>query len=336
MTIKDAGYQLCRRVKESMLREQIATLLLSLNISKPGHGRGTFGYYARSQRAQVMGYLIIDQQRDQLNAESPHRGIPPLEDDERIFLASVQKQITDLNRRCIEPLTEALPDCARAVDPYNRFAYVEPPDIPSIDFISKDSTSELVSQFQEHPALSAVLKCVRDLDEALTPDHFLSDVLEMTESIMKLGPLEGPDNLYDYRRSKGDNRSVHTLLMTALLCLRDSLSNLNQLLFQSIFTDKLIFLDQTNIIDLGPRISHSTSYGVTLVCQNIGRSMLDMILLNPRFLLLLDGEVIGVPHNLLLRIENFRERTTSNSGRTVQLELRNIDDHLNSFPFLLL
>ena len=129
MSILGEAYKLCKAVQESPSRAMVKNLLESLN-SVPQHDLNTeqdrshFGYIARQANAQILGYLMVDQERDKLNQGPYPVRVPPLKDDERRILSGVHGKIADLNKRCTLPIIDNLPEYAKLIDPYNQYNYI--------------------------------------------------------------------------------------------------------------------------------------------------------------------------------------------------------------------
>ena len=335
MSIRTAAYRLCKSVMNSLLRDNVAAVIVGFNFQRPGESRGSFGLYARNMRLQFFGYLMIDQNRSNIREDGPPSPIPGFSDDERKLLASVHREIVQLNQRCVASLVTALPQCALAVDPYNKYIYNETPTDPEVSLFEPDAADAIVKSFRNHPAIAIALESSNQLGEALTGDHYISDVVQLSEHLINMGALNSPDEYYQYRRSRPSPQTIHFRHISALMCVRDSLANLNQLIFQAAVMDRLIFIGDDHIIDVGKRVPHATSLGVTLLCQQVRRSILEYLMMDVGAIVLLQGSVLRKPDNLPFRVEFMSEQSSREFGETMQLELRGIDEHLNSFPFLL-
>lgn len=340
MSIRGAVYELCKSVKQSGHRNPIADLLLGLQVSKPsatGVDRSMLGYYARKQYLHILGYLLIDQHRERFEEnEIAHQPIPPLEAGERNLLAGVHNEITELGQRCIEPLMKAIPQCALAVNPYSRILYGKFESDTSDRLLDKTLAASLVSKFHHHPGIGEALSTLEWLGEEINEEHYVSDVVRNEDYILKKGPLTSPDEFYSLRERGPDTpQKIHNRHMVAIMCVRDSLYNINQLLYQAILTNKLMVFDEENVIDLGPRVVHSSGMGVSLAFQPTRFSMLDYLMLDKKQIVLLAGSLLNMEENLLMRIEALEEEFFGAYGKVYLVEMRRLDEHLNSFPSLL-
>jgi len=331
MSILDAAYRLCKSVKESPLRDEAGNLILGLNFNE----RGTFGLYARQRQSQVLGYLAVDQERPELERKRGQT-LPPLEDDERRLLADVHRQVVELNRRCIAPLLDALPKCVRAVDPYVETKYVQQPVDAGRELFEMEAAGSLVASFHRHPAIVAALETTGSLGRELSEDHYRGDVGALHHILMEDGPLKGRRRLHRHLRLVfATSVKGHLGHMGALVCVRDSLANLNQLLFQALLMDKLIIFDEENTVDVGVRIAHTGGFGVGLVCQQVRHTILEDFMTDVGTIVLLKGTMLEEPRNVPFRIETLLEETSREAGTVKQCELRLIDENMNSFYPLL-
>jgi hypothetical protein len=117
--------------------------------------------------------------------------------------------------------------------------------------------------------------------------------------------------------------------INALLCLRDSLANLNQLIYQSIFQPNLQFLNQDDIV----------SYAFSTTASGSGMSI--MYLLSRGLLLIESTDLILVStqpdyglKNRLCRIER-QKMPIGDFGKPSYIEVRTVDDNLNSYGALI-
>ena len=337
MSIRDAAYQLCKSVRQSASADGLANVILGLQTSKSAvsdSGRSILGLYARKQYIQILGYLIIDQNRERINsAENSPLLTSPLKDNERNFLAWAHQKIVELNHRCIEPLLKVIPQCVLAVDPYNRFIYEKPESSVFPELFDANAASSLIKAFHSHPGINIALSTSEPYRGKITENQYGNYIVELEDFILKDGPLTSSDEVRSLREKREFNSFNHHML--AIMCVRDSLYNLNQLIYQAIFTSKLFVLGEENVIDVGAETVHSTGLGVGLVFQPTRFSMLDYLMVDRKLIVLLKGSLLRREENLLVRIEELREEFFGAYGKTYLAELRQLDEHLNSFPGLL-
>jgi len=246
MGIRADAYQLCKTAMNSSSREQVKDLVHKLN--------GTyFGYVARKQNAQVLGYLMVDQERETLGKAPLPEPIPPLGDAERQLLNRVHMQIVHLNRQCAVRLTTVLHRCSRAVDPYNTLQYNAPVDTSQVDILTSEAINTMARSFHAHPAIAAVLKSPEPIVSKLTETQYTTSVLGFTDGLLREGVSHTPQDLTQIAFTEG-HHSNHRLAarhLIALMCVRASIATLDQLVYQAILSNKLPVLTEDNIIEIG-------------------------------------------------------------------------------------
>jgi hypothetical protein len=301
----------------------VAELIRSLN------DRGNLGYYGHHQFAQVLGYLVVDQNRAEMMARPIPKNIPALEDAERKLLAGVHNQIVRLNEQCVAPLTGALPKCAIAVDPYNTFSYAPLSEINESDLLTPEAIRLMAESFHNHPQIAIALASAEIVPEEVTPQEHAQQVLGMREEFLKAGARESPKWLVDiiYRQRENLPRRIYTRHIAALLSVRESLAALNQLIYQKIFDDKLVELSDDYIIKL---VSYGPYGGLRIIYQNAGLLSLtevgDLIFAN----FTLSGDSVKE----LCRVD-YLENILADIGAPQYAEFRMIDENLNPYGALL-
>jgi hypothetical protein len=336
MSIQNSTYQLCKSVQKSEKRKVLANLIIALNFGKSSH----FGYMARNftkyPKLQILGYLLVDQHREKLE-ESHKIKLDSLEDDEVYLLMSAHKQLTELNRLCVSPLVEKIPEVKLAIDPYNIFPYDEKPFDKNYDLLDKQSIENLALTFHKHPAINIALETAEILNEEINEEHYFQDVGNFSQELLDATPFKSPEWLSEVRRQRENNaRKMHLRHMLALVSIRDSLANINQLIFQAILRDKLVIIDEDNIIDLSPTYNSDSGSAITVTCQTSDAQFLIPIetpTWNVGILVLLKG-IYGYKDTQLGRIETSHTNIFGESD-TAKFEIRIIDENMNAFPGIL-
>lgn len=323
MSIRDDAYNLCRTVGRSTSRSDVAELIRGLN------DRGNLGYYGHHQFAQVLGYLVVDQNRAEMMARPIPKNIPALEDTERKLLAGVHNQIVRLNEQCVTPLTSALPKCVVAVDPYNTFSYTPLSEVDERDLLTPEAIRLMAESFHNHPQIAVALASAEIVPEDVTPQEHAQQVLGMREEFLKAGARETPKWLVDivYRQREDLPRRIYTRHIAALLSVRESLSTLNQLIYQKIFDDKLVELSDDYIIKLA---GYGSDGGIGVIYQNAGLLSLSEV----GDLIFANFTLSGDPVRELCRIDHL-ENIMADLGAPQYAELRVIDENLNPYGALI-
>ena len=252
MTIQKAAYDTCKAIVGAPARPTLEKVIHNLNRGE----RSLFGYFARHQRNQFLGYLLVDQERDRLtSAPTPHV-IPTLSDAEQAALLSGHSQLSNLNMRALEPLLTTFPQVAQATDPYGLalplrvgLDHTNPP-FPVIAF------ETMAKAFHAHPALKIATETPPALLTTSTPTQLRAQVEAFAKSVRRDGPGKTPSELSDFVTLTPMTSPARAplRLLAALMTLRASLCVLNQMLFQAVQSNRPPILDRDNIAgikDLG-------------------------------------------------------------------------------------
>jgi len=340
VSIRADAYQLCKTVWNSQSRDKIRDLIQSLNrIRIPEAGVRTetdlspsFGYIARKQDAQVLGYLMVDQERARLEKGPFPHPISPLRDQERQLLASAHNQFIQLNEQCVAPLTAELPKCTKAIDPYSQFPYIVPPDVSEGDVLAPEAIQSMATSFHQHPAINMALRSMEPVVDSLTEDKYMKAVLKLNDSFLKAGALDAPKfTEITFTHSQDSPERIIACRLAALICVRASLATLDQLIYQAILSKKLPVLNEDNIVRIREHTSHLAGGGLSIIYQpNEQAGITDL-----GYLVLVKCMSLKIPIDQLCRVEGINFKFSQDFGETVQVELREIDENLNPFGPLL-
>jgi hypothetical protein len=321
MSIRSAAYDLCKGLWDAPCRKQINELILGLKD-------GLLHYYGHHEYAQLLGYLMVDQERARFETGPHPTKIFPLRDDQRQLLAAAHNQIVELNRQCAAPLIESLPKCAKAINPYNKYNYNTPTAFIECDFLSPESVNKMANAFQGHPQITIARESSAAIPDEVTEEIYTEDVWKMREEFVSAGPLKYPDWLKKVLNTQSETSRYRTYLrhLAALTSIRESLATLNQLIYQKIFYERLLVLDEEYIIKGGPYVLGTG--GISLVFQFAGI----FYLMEPHDIIL--AKLVALPSEPLesCRVETFHMPFPP--GEPAYVELRVIDENLNPFGAL--
>jgi hypothetical protein len=326
MNIRSGAYDLCKTVLKSKQRDDIKRLIFEINRDKEGGGH--LGYLARQEGLQLLGYLAFEKHREAL-ANLPSLGlIPPLADEARQLFEQTHKQFQVLNHQCLLPITNEVPQCLSAIDPYKKMNYVLPADTPDSQIMSLNAINRMAQLFHRHPAFEVALS-TKPLIPKVAEADYVNTVKSLLDTIYK-----SPTVLSNTAASLPINAPQRVFMrhMIALSCLRDALQNLDQIVFQAIFLDKLPLLSEDNVMHIG-------AYNSSIVGQNISITFQpDKLFTHPIDPYLIILAKIGykkLPIDGLFRVERVDFSFSQDLGESFTLGLSEIDDNLNSFSHLL-
>ena len=324
--IKDDFFVFSRMVDKFDSYSEIQNIINSLNYVKnekinSKEDRSDYGYLSRRLNSQFLGYLLVDQQRDQLQAAHSQIFKYGLEDKEKRLVEKYHIITVELDKRVLHPLLEKFEGIFRILDPYNKFRY-----IPTEDSLLTDKDKEMIEHyscgFNTHPAMSFLLSMSRDIYDDET--KILQLLLSFENEITRSGIESTPTKIIDMRERIGDINQY--LVLLALLSLRGTLEIFNQLFFQSILLNKFIYLDDDSIINYTGPIYNVIGKGYKISFQKImGLEPGDIFLFN---------EVLSKKDKQLCRVEFEEFRMSDDIGYLSSIDARYIDDNLDPYSEL--
>lgn len=334
MSVKSSALRLCGYVRASSDRDRVRCLLLGIDrLPDEDSGaidRSSFGYLARQLQVQLLGYLVVNERSESLTPLMRLSQTPPLSDGERRELEGVHAWIRRLNSMCLEPLMARLPECAKAVDPYGSYSYSMPVDTVPATIVSEDAMAAVADAFHQHPAVGIATQGLGSVVDNIQESTYHEAVLSMTEHILKAGVAGAPVELdrLAHLEPPGSSRRLVARRVAAVVCLRASMAVLDQLVYQSLVSDRLPLLNEDNIIVVKSRTSHLTGTGISLLYQPNERAP---VLADLLAVALVRCGPARIPGAILCRLEAMRYEASEEYGETVEIGLRELDDNLNPF-----
>jgi len=325
MSIRSDAYAMCKSVWTSPSRDQLKSVIKKLQGSESG-------YLARRQHAQILGFLVIDQRKTDIEEKMQALHIVPLENEDRILLSGAHKNVVQLNTRCIAPLATELPECIEAVDPYRKFKY-ELPEMSDGDILSEEALVKMASSFSGHPAIKVAIESAKSSVIKIPKGKYVEAVSIFYDALIKAGAYDAPNDVVSIMsgQSKDSPQRIIARHVSALACIKASLSVLDQLVYQAILSNKLPLLDQNNIIEIGQMSNNLVSNGLSLLYQPFEQPCM----LNVYDVVLVKIETSGSPLGQLWRIEAIHFESSQEFGSSKELTLREVDENLNPFGHLL-
>jgi hypothetical protein len=255
-----------------------------------------------------------------------------LDATKRQILVDICIQIFRLNELCIEPLKmKELPHYSFILNPYNRF-----PDVMGYykiniseayehHLMSSNEEEEIASIFQETPAFKYALSTLPEVRNNPLQIHCEQAVIQLNESLLKAKPRKSINIFGILGEKKIDIFNQHII---SLLCIKDSLANLNQLLFQALTQNKMSVINSDDIIHF---LASPTESGAGIAIKYlIHRAELYIIELCD--LVRLNLGKYGL-ENTLCRVESHILGGTFTD--TVDIDARIIDKNLNAYGKLI-
>lgn len=325
MEIRKAAFELCKTVGVSSGKKQIVDLMDSIRNT-------SLHYHGHELHAQALGYLLMHQKRTQLANKPIPLILEPLEDEKVKLLAGFHKKITELNERCVKPLTDALPSCTNKVlSPYNSFDLQPISEVAEIDIFAKKQADNLVEAFHNHPYIKNAIDSSSIIPITFSQEEYLEYTWRVENDIKASGALKRPQELEEILLRENQNSRNRTFLrhIAAVISLRASLSVLNELIYSKIFFDQLLCIDKNNTIRFGAY--HTATGGSSVIFQHAGL----MYLVETDDIIVLKTILIGNPVAKFCRVEMLDPHIPIlDFGDPRYAELREIDENLNSYGIL--
>ena len=335
MSLRSDTYKLCKKVSSSRHRSEIKSLIWDLNHAtedeiKSGQHRSSFGFAARQIRAQALGYLVVNRDKDSLAKDYPPlRWTTGLTNDEVLLLAGTHQQLADLDQFCLKPLTENHPQFLPAVDPYHRYGYQFPDEVTEVELFSREEKEIISDSFMQHPAFKIIFDSMEVAQKSMLDDQLIKAVNGLEIKLLQAGPLHTPKDL-SYLANIPEANAPERLtfrFFSALLCLRASIDILNELIFQAILVDKLPVFNNNNVLDYESVTAHLGGIGIAVLCQP---DDIDMDI----GLVLVKDPTLTIPVDLC-RIEAIKVENSNELGDVAYVLVRLIDENLNPYGNLL-
>lgn len=323
--IKNDFYNFSKLVNSIGSYKEIQDLIYSLNYIKnekinTKEDRSDFGYFSRRLNSQFLGYLLIEQQKENLQKKHPQIIKYGLSNEEKKLLEKYHLLTVELDRKALQPVLKKNKNIFKIVDPYNKFKYRSNEDIQltkkDIDFIEQNSIN-----FNDHPAILFLLNKNVEITDY---DQLLQLVLSFENEIIRNGVENAPKKIIEIIEKASNTDQI--LVLLSLLSLRGTLEIFNQLFFQSISSNRFIYLDEDNIINYTGPINNYVGLGYKISHQLImGLEPGEIFLFN---------DITSGQKKQLCRVEFQEFRMSDDIGSISNIDARFIDGNLDPYTNL--
>ncbi|MFM9903517.1 MAG: hypothetical protein ACKVQJ_02970 [Pyrinomonadaceae bacterium] len=324
MNLEAHTIEFCRVITKGPNRDEVLRVVQKMQSSARGLGNKVYP-------TPILGLLLYNQEGvRRLIGKSAVEELEDWEQQDLNILFSVHQQVLEFNTRCLTPLFNILPEAVPATNPYKEY-------LSSVSFehveqflFEWDNAQTVITEFGEHPAFDLIKKNVHLIDGAQI-DYY--EVLHrLNAELVESGPGGEPEWVrYMKDAHSFDESPVPLHVFVGLLCLFDSLSNLNQLIFQALFGEEFVNFDREQIIDY------------VWTTRGPGPSMWLMQLPTPYLFFIDTGDIVAVSTDKPDVKGGLHNRLCTIAAQTVPLtlmtpgilEMRMIDRNLNSYSYLL-
>lgn len=325
MNIKNAAEKFYKSIWSSPDRERIKGIVSKLKSSARGYGNKVYP-------APILGLLLYDQQKlKRFAGRSAVEELSSWSQEDLTVLFGVHNQIRRFNEQCLKPLAKQLPQAINAVNPYREYPQaVTTTDCEELLFTEADA-DEVIEAFHSHPGFELAASTVDSV--RAQPLEYDQTILHLNQEIIEAQPGGEPKWVLNFEEAK---RSEHPNLdifrhVASLICLHNSLANLNQYMYHGLFQDELVEINRNHIIDYSwlPRPP-----GPSMWLMHIPYGM--MFVFEVTDLIVVNIDKPGVDGGLGNTLCSIHTQTLPLSMMTPGiLKLRMIDDNLNAYRYLL-
>ncbi len=338
MTIFKATNNLCKVIQKLPIREKVKNIFNDL-IST---GREvSLGSIASELNRQFLGYLIANhranKQRVNVDLYQHEPLIDLLSTEEVNIFKEIHQHILIINKN-ICSLENFLPNAQSSISPYSDYNFSPAASNPT-KFMFEErmdkALNDLQIQFQNHPSIEVIQDCINHVswpeDEDINIDeaYFIKYVLIYHEGIIRETLFN--DNWIEALLFNRSN-FYRSRLMRSLIVLRDSISNIDQFIYQAIRYEKPLILNRDNVFQQDYRIKPNWVGDIIyLRVQPREKEMYSK-----------RGEFVRVSLELedwlkdgFYRIEQMNFSDSSDFGSSIIFGLRLIDENMVCYPNLL-
>lgn len=338
MTIKKTVFDFTSKILSSEYRKIIKKTIKEIEdenieveigdkLPKTKFGKIIRNQSARTANIQFYGYLLAHQCKNAIEKDFDCI-VPNLTENQISNLQDVHNEILYLNYKCIENLPKQLKH-HHAINPYFEFnGHLLKNNYSPIVF-NHEEVQQLKSMFKQHAGFKLIERIdVSDFDKLneIRIDRLVSGIISFEKSITNAGVKRSPRDLEDaFRKHLKSGAKTPISYMISLLSIKESLKNMNQLIYQAFIHDKLLSLDNGNIINFCSSSHYvGTSFVVEAQFNFFSEPAQIVILKEP-----------SQNNSELCRIEKSTFSFSKEVGSQNILHLRKLDSDLNPFHNLL-
>ncbi|MEW5323697.1 hypothetical protein V2J23_16685 [Geobacillus thermoleovorans] len=341
MSILKIGYQLSKKILTSPKRDLIKSTIQEINlvddvetpvgevINKVAFGKSIRNNSAKKAKLQIYGYLLANHQRKKIEQEF-NCVVPELSKEQIDLLTKLHRDMLLINKACISLLPGNLTH-HEVLDPYALYeSIISLPENYSPFLFEEEDIQSIKTAFKTHKGFEIIRKIPINLLNELNKidsKNLLEVIEEFKVRFHRAGVNRYPKDVEEaIAEAKKNKTLIPTKYIFSLLCIRYSLRNLNQLIYQAYFQDKLPILNEDNIIDIKSS-SHFAGKGYLVTAQQLD-GFWDI---GPGDLIHLIDPLNGEKSPILCQVEGITLKVSKDFGMTYDFKLRALNEDLNPF-----
>jgi hypothetical protein len=325
MSIQDDAHKFYKRIWDSPNREEIQTVVEKLKSSKRGYGN-------KVSPAPMLGLLLYNQQQlKRLAGRTAVEELASWSERELKILFGVHNQVRHFNQQCLAPLMAALPESINAVNPYKEYPQTVPTEGFEELLFKQEDAEEVIHSFHTHPAFTTAISNLSSVKDRQA--NYDRTIRQFNSQIVEAGPGGEPKWFTEYEQAR---RAEHPDVgifrhVAGLICLHDSLANLDQFIYHGLFQDELIQINRNHVIDY---MWTTRGVGPSMWLMHIPYGY--MYIFEPTDLIIVNTDKPGETGGLgdtLCRIE--AQTLPMDMSTPGVLKMRMIDENLNAYRYLI-
>ena len=307
-------------------RAELQMAVLDLSRGGPGQSEsaGHLGLAARRHRAQFFGYLLVDENRDQI----PHMKMAPLSDMERRVIRRGHAAILYMNEKCLDAMGEVDRGLWPYLDPYARFKPLATAVSPAPTLFDAALADSVAVALRHSAAGRVIAGTPAEIRERVPIADLGGITRRLQDEIRSAGPLEAPSELMPIRlKARGSlGERLATNYWLALTALTEMLGSMDQFVFQIVVKGPIPCVRDGIVLDLEGPIGHGVGTGCVLEYVPDRAELISTI--DSGDILHVQSQYCEVDADAV--IEGIHIEGTQ-MGTRVAMTLRHLDDDLNPY-----
>lgn len=332
MSINYELFAICKTIWKIELREQIKSLIKSLNSLceediNSNRDRTMLSQIARKQNAQFLGYILAHERREEIE-KNINLSVAALLPDEYELLCKAHCIIKYLNNQLVQSLVKDIPSLSGVLNPYCIFSDKEH-DFNIRELVDVSIFDSIIKSFRTIPSYLALKKVPLNISAKINEDGYINGALEFIRRIEERGVHEIPEDFHELRNASLMNtpERIVQMLFFSVMALRKTISNIDQIIFQAFIQEKLVVLNEENIINIVHNNTNMIGRGLTILIQPTYNEFTT----HPGEIILVKFQMKDYKIDKMCFVEGIKSRFLNENGDTIEFNLRVLDDNLNPF-----
>jgi hypothetical protein len=325
MSIKEAAHNFHKKIWDSPNREEIRTVVGKLKSSTRGLGNKIYP-------TPMLGLLLYNQQgMKRILGRSAVEELTSWSERELKVLHGIHNQVLQFNVACLAPLVSGLPEAVTAINPYKEYPQVVSTEGFQDLLFTPEEATEVIRSFHAHTGFAIALSTLSSVKERPSVDYEQT-ILQLNSEIVEAGPGGNPQWVVNYEEAESWEHPEVAIFhhVAALLSIHNSLANLDQFIYQGLFQEELIRMDQKCIIEY---MWTTRGAGPSMWVMHIPYG--DMYLFEVTDLITVNVDGLGETHGIGDTLCVIHSQTIPGSETAPGiLKMRMLDDQLNSYRYL--